>query len=40
MTTTEKAQVYFDDVEVGMDIPNVMKGPMTQVHIMRWSSSI
>ena len=32
MTTANK-QVYFDDVEVGMDIPNLIKGPMTQAHI-------
>ena len=38
MTTANK-QVYFDDVKVGMDIPNLIKGPMTQAHIMRWSAS-
>jgi acyl dehydratase len=38
-TETEKKQVYFDDVEVGMAIPAVVKGPMTQAHIMRWSAS-
>ena len=38
MTTANK-QVYFDDVEVGMDIPNLIKGPMTQAHIIRWSDS-
>lgn len=38
-TQTAKKQVYFDDVEVGMDIPSVVKGPMTQAHIMRWSAS-
>jgi acyl dehydratase len=38
-TETGKQQVYFDDVEVGMDIPPVVKGPMTQAHIMRWSAS-
>ena len=37
--TTENKQVYFDDVKVGMDIPNLIKGPMTQAHIMRWSAS-
>ena len=36
---TERAQVHFDDVRVGMDIPSVVKGPMTQAHIMRWSAS-
>ncbi|MBI4197737.1 MAG: acyl dehydratase [Chloroflexi bacterium] len=35
----EGKQVYSDDVQVGMDIPPVVKGPMTQAHIMRWSAS-
>ncbi len=38
-TETGKKQVYFDDVEVDMGIPSLVKGPMTQAHIMRWSSS-
>jgi len=33
-------QVYFDDVEVGQEIPEVQKGPMTVAHIMRWSASM
>lgn len=33
-------QVYFDDVEVDQEIPEVQKGPMTVAHIMRWSSSM
>src|SRR5690349_5965968 len=33
-------QVYFDDVEVGMDIPELSKGPMTPPHIMRWSAAM
>ena len=32
-------QVYFDDVAAGMDIPSLVKGPMSQAHVMRWSSS-
>jgi acyl dehydratase len=35
-----KAQVYFDDVNVGDDIPTVIKGPMSPAHIMRWSAAI
>lgn len=30
----------FDDVEIGQAIPNVMKGPMTTGHIMRWSAAM
>lgn len=33
-------QVYFDDVEVGQAIPQVVKGPMTPAHIMRWSAAM
>jgi acyl dehydratase len=33
-------QVYFDDVTVGQPIPEVVKGPMTSAHIMRWSASM
>lgn len=31
---------YFDDVSVGMEIPQLVKGPMTTLHIMRWSSAM
>ena len=34
-----KKQIHFDDVEVDMDIPSLIKGPITQAHIMRWSAS-
>lgn len=33
-------QVYFEDVQIGQEIPNVVKGPMTTAHIMRWSASM
>ena len=33
-------QVYFDEVQVGQEIPSVVKGPMTTAHIMRWSASM
>lgn len=33
-------QVYFDDVAVGQTIPEIVKGPMTSAHIMRWSASM
>ena len=34
------SQVYFEDVQVGQAIPEVVKGPMTTAHIMRWSASM
>jgi acyl dehydratase len=42
MTTSAypKPQVYFDDVNVGDEIPALVKGPMTPAHIMRWSAAI
>lgn len=33
-------QVYFEDVEVGTELPQLSKGPMTTAHIMRWSASM
>ncbi len=33
-------QVYFDEVQVGQELPPVVKGPMTTAHIMRWSASM
>lgn len=30
----------FEDVEVGQDIPSLVKGPMTTAHIMRWSAAM
>jgi len=37
---TIKPQIYFDDVDIGMDIDPISKGPMTTMHIMRWSAAI
>jgi acyl dehydratase len=33
-------QPYFSDVEVGMTLTPLMKGPMTTMHLMRWSAAI
>ncbi|MGE0800416.1 MAG: MaoC family dehydratase [Lautropia sp.] len=35
-----KPQLYFDDIGVGTEIPPISKGPMTTMHIMRWSAAI
>ena len=34
------SDICFDDVTVGQDVPNVVKGPMSTAHIMRWSSAM
>lgn len=30
----------FEDVEVGLELPTLVRGPMTPVHLMRWSATI
>jgi len=37
---SEKAQLYFEDVNVGDDVTTLVKGPMTTTHLMRWSAAI
>ena len=32
--------MIYEDVEVGLDLPPVVKGPMSTMHIMRWSAAI
>ncbi len=29
----------FDDVEVGLELPRLVKGPLTTAHLMRWSAA-
>ena len=36
----EKKQLYYEDVEVGMEMDPIVKGPMTTMHIMRWCASM
>jgi acyl dehydratase len=31
-------RIYYEDVEVGKEIPSLIKGPMTNAHIMRWAA--
>ena len=33
-------QTYYDSVDVGAEIPTIVKGPMTPAHVMRWSAAI
>lgn len=37
---TGASQLLFDDVLVGQDLPALTKGPMTTMHLMRWSAAI
>jgi acyl dehydratase len=42
MTTRRlaRAALCFDDVQVGDELPTLVRGPMTTVHLMRWSAAI
>lgn len=41
MTTPSPAkQMFFDDVSVGLELPRLRKGPLTSVHLMRWSAAM
>jgi len=33
-------QVHFGDVEPGFELPTLRKGPLTTVHLMRWSAAM
>ena len=35
----KREQQYFEDVETGMDLPVVVKGPMTTTHLIRWAAA-
>ncbi len=39
MVSTDKP-VFFDDVTVGDELPRLEKGPLTTVHLMRWSAAM
>jgi acyl dehydratase len=32
--------ICFEDVAIGQDIPNVVKGPMTTAHLVRWCAAM
>jgi acyl dehydratase len=36
----DRKQRYFEDLEVGAELPRLTKGPMTTMHIMRWSAAM
>jgi acyl dehydratase len=35
-----KKQRFYEDVEIGQEITPLEKGPMTTLHLMRWSAAI
>lgn len=35
-----KQQLYFDDLEVGQEMPPLVIGPLTSTHFFRWSAAI
>jgi acyl dehydratase len=35
-----KQQVYYDDVQEGMELPKYIYGPMTPTHLFRWSAAV
>jgi acyl dehydratase len=34
------ARLAFEDVQVGDELPDLVRGPLTPVHVMRWSAAI
>lgn len=39
-TATSQKQLYYEDVEIGMEVTPLVKGPMTPAHLMRWSAAM
>lgn len=37
---TDRAHIHFDDVEVGQSIGELIRGPLTTAHLMRWSAAM
>jgi len=35
----EETQRYFEEVSVGMELPPVVKGPLTTTHLVRWAAA-
>ncbi len=32
--------LYYEDISTGMEIPSLVKGPISTIHMMRWSSAM
>ena len=39
-TSIEGKQLVFEDVKIGDEITPLVKGPMSPVHLMRWSAAM
>ena len=37
---TQATQRYYEDVAVGEELPRLPKGPLTTMHLMRWSATM
>ena len=37
---SKSAQIHFEDVSVGDPVTEVVRGPMSPMHIMRWSAAV
>lgn len=33
-------EIFFEDIEIGTEIPGLEKGPLTTAHLMRWSAAM
>lgn len=40
MVATQQKQRYFEDVKVGDEVTPLSKGPMSPMHLMRWSAAM
>ncbi len=38
-TPSDRPQLYFEDVSEGMELPPVVKGPLTTTHLVRWAAA-
>ena len=37
--TAELKQTYFEDIEVGFELPRLRMGPLTTMHLVRWAAA-
>ncbi len=40
MPAEANKQLFYEDIEIGQEITPLVKGPMTTLHLMRWSAAI
>jgi acyl dehydratase len=39
-TDRDRKSPVFEDIKPGLELPTLVRGPMTSVHLMRWSATI